>query len=166
MVDIEYIQNKVLELGKVIAAPASLLVVSDKQISDGVPYIQFLNNQYRFVVSERGVKVSDFVTSSLDELLYFIFSRIASSIGYSYESENRIYDQDYRRISFSRRIELLEMLNKEWAKRESACISTILEEAPYDDDVFKRVELSKLLMTKGLSADQAYSKACEKYPFP
>lgn len=166
MVNIEDIQNKVLELGRVIAAPASLLVVSDKPASDGVPFIQFLDNQYRFIVSERGVDVSDFVTSSLDELLYFIFSRIASSIGYSYEAENRIYDQDYRRLSFSRRIELLEMLNMEWAKRERACICTILEEAPYDDDIFKRVELSKLLMTKGLSADQAYSKACEKYPCP
>ncbi|HDV3776009.1 TPA: hypothetical protein RH240_004975, partial [Escherichia coli] len=54
-------------------------------IGDGTPYVTFENNVYNYIHSERGYEFSRKVTSSLDELLYWIMSELAYKIAFQYE---------------------------------------------------------------------------------
>jgi hypothetical protein len=57
-------------------------------------------------------------------------------------------------------------MSESWRKKIEQEIDETLQNAPYDDLSDDRVKLCKKLMDKGLSGEQAYEKACEKFPLP
>jgi hypothetical protein len=163
---IDSIRKIVYELGEKINAPLSLLSLPDQARGDGTPHVELKNNKYHYVSSERGTEFSRDETSDLDELLYWIFSNITSSMAYSFELSHRKSNQDSRRLAFAKRLELLETINPEWAGREAKEIEKVLSTNPYDDDIDLRVALCEELTNKGYSPEDAYKKACVKYPLP
>jgi len=164
--EIDAIRQAVYKLGEKINAPSSLLSLPDQSRGDGTPHIELKNNKYHYVLSEHGTEFSRNETSDLNELLYWVFSNIASSMGYSFELSHRKSNQDSRRLAFGKRLELLEKINPEWANREAKEIEKVLSANPYDDDVDLRITLCKELADKGYSPESAYKKACLKYPLP
>ena len=83
-----------------------------------------------------------------------------------YELKHRKKNEDSRRQRFSKHLELLEKIDPKWKDKKRYEIDETLQNAPYDDNSWKRVEMCIALGEKGLSPDKAYSKACKKYPLP
>ena len=133
MISMDQIRRRVREYGELIDAPQNLLNISDKPIGDGSPHVEITESLYNYVISERGVEHSRRQTKKIDDLLYWIFSDIVSTMSFDYELENRISDRDCRRLAFEHKLRLLGALNKSWKEREAAKIKLTLEESPYSD---------------------------------
>lgn len=127
------IQRKVLEIGGSIDAPRSLLLIHDGPVDDGAPYIEIGKEGFEYISSERGYEIFRRVAPSLDILLYWIFERVTSRLAMEYELKNRIEGQDSRRVYFSRKIELMSVLDPRWAEMLGHDIERILSSAPYVD---------------------------------
>lgn len=164
MNSIEDVRKKVTELGRIINAPLNKLYVFDR--NDGGYHLEFHGDEYHYILNERGQELDRFVTKNFDELLYKIFKHITSSMAFSYEFDNRVPNQDSRRIAFAKKIELMSKINEQWGVKIEQNIAKTLQNSPYDDFSDDRVKLCKKLMDKGLSGEQAYEKACEKFPLP
>jgi hypothetical protein len=132
-VKLEDIQRTVYELGKLIDAPKTLLIVHWRPVDDGTPYVVIEKDHFLYISSERGYEFSRKKTSSLQELLYWIFSNVTSIMSMEYELKNRVKGQDSRRIYFQRQIDLLRMINIEWANKAQVEIKNILISSPYVD---------------------------------
>lgn len=158
------VRKKVAELGQLIDAPQNKLYVFDVEGSDGRYHLEIHNDEYHYISTERGQELDKLVTKSFDELLYKIFNHITSSMAFSYERDNRVLNKDCRRIAFAKKIELMSKINEQWGIKIEQEIAKTLQNSPYDDLAYARAELCGILMGRGVSRDQAYEKACEKYP--
>ncbi|CBJ81796.1 conserved hypothetical protein [Xenorhabdus bovienii str. Jollieti] len=128
------IQEKLNELGSKLGLSKNSIQAFDGPLGDGTPYISFENNRYNLVFSERGSEFERKRTKSLDELLYWMMSSVVLGMAFSYELENRIEDQDCRRLAFPKAIELMKQANPEWVPKIEDKINRILSEHPYDDE--------------------------------
>lgn len=164
MNSIDEVRKKVTELGQLINAPQNKLYIFDR--NDGGYYLELHEDEYHYILNERGQEVDRFITKNIDELLYKIFKHITSSMAFSYEFDNRVPHQDSRRIAFAKKIELMSTISDSWRKKIEEEITKILHNSPYDDLSYARAELCGVLMGKGIPSEQAYEKACEKFPLP
>ncbi|NVJ90940.1 MAG: hypothetical protein HWE34_04750 [Methylocystaceae bacterium] len=166
MLNIIEIRQKVSDLGTRIKAPRIYSAIPDMSSGDGTPHVEIIEDEYHYVTSERGSETSRKVTKEIDQLLFWIFEDIIFSMANSFELKNRIQNKDSRRLYFTKEIELFKQINPKWVERKKKKIESILKSVPYDDDADKRVELCIKLTNSGYSSENAYEKACEKYPLP
>lgn len=108
---------------------------------DCVPYVDIDDKGYHIKCFERGNQIEDDITDNLDELLYWIFSIVTSSVAAEYELKNRIKYQDNRRLMFSKQLELLEMINTDFMIKCRSEIHAILIDHPYDDTNSAKLDL-------------------------
>lgn len=134
MEPIEIIRDEVYKYGGLIDAPKSLLSIPDQPIGNGTPHVEIHSSDYHYVVSERGIEYSRIKTKDIDELMYWIFSDITSSMSFSYEVKNRIERQDIRRVIFKCQLNLLRKMNYKWAEKETENIESIIKNNPYVDE--------------------------------
>ncbi|KLU16137.1 MULTISPECIES: Imm63 family immunity protein [Xenorhabdus] len=133
---IDEIQKKINELGAKIGIHYRDLHIFAESPGDGRPHITLDNDQYNYVCAERGVEFSRKVTSSLDELLYWIMSSFVREVAYQYELDHRIENRDGRRIAFPMVIELMGKLQPAWGLKAKSEIDETLSRSPYDDDSY------------------------------
>lgn len=132
------IEADVNNLAARIAASADDLPSYGRSQDFGHPHVEVSGSQYHFVVVERGQEISRQSSQSYDDLLYWIFQNATHNLAFAYELENRIEDQDCRRIAFPKQIELIGKINAAMAARLSSTIEAILQRSPYDDEPTKR----------------------------
>jgi hypothetical protein len=137
LVDFKYLQEKVRELGGLINAPSSLLILSWEPCGDARPYIVVEGEHFLYIICERGEEFCRKTTDSLDEILYWILHDVISNMAIEYELNNRVSGQDHRRIIFSKIIELFGKINLSWADRAKSEINEILAHAPYNDNAHR-----------------------------
>ncbi|MDR0702645.1 MAG: immunity 63 family protein [Azoarcus sp.] len=142
-VDFKYLQDKVRELGGLISAPSSLLVLRWEPSDDGSPHIVIEGEHFLYIRCERGEELCRKTTDSLDEILYWILRDVVRSMSIEFEFKNRLNKQDHRRIIFSKRIELFRKINPSWANRAESEINEILADAPYNDTPHRRRGVTK-----------------------
>lgn len=130
---IDFIQSIVFDLGRKINAPRNLLMVHDRPLPDGAPYIEINNDSIFVVSSERGFELFRELAPSVDEVIYIIIERAISRMALDYEINNRVEGQDFRRIYFKKKIELMSLINDNWAERVLEDVNKILSESPYAD---------------------------------
>ncbi|RON50086.1 Imm63 family immunity protein [Pseudomonas frederiksbergensis] len=130
---IHEIQSMVDELGKIVDAPKSSLIVLSAPADDGAPYVELHDNSFSYVSSERGYEIYNKSTGSLDELLYWIMSRVVRQMAVKYELDNRAGNCDTRRVYFSRFVQLLGEIKPEWAELARQDVDEILKSSPYLD---------------------------------
>ena len=160
-----HIRKKVKELAKKIDVPANLLPTYRFSAGDASPLIEIdKQGRLHYALIERGEELERRTTENLDELLYWIFSGIATSMAFKYELKNRIEDKDCRRIAFDKQIELLSILNENWSKIEYEEHLQILKNHPFDDLAGLRAKYYRELREKGLPEDEIEKLAFEKYP--
>lgn len=133
MLNFNEIQEKIYEYGSIINAPKDVLKIYPSPQSDGTPYIQINNNEYLYIVEERGMELERRRTANIDVLLYWIMSDVIFFLASQYELENRAEGFDSRRLMFKKEVELFKVLKKDWANITEMRINRILEEAPYND---------------------------------
>ena len=92
---------------------------------------------YHFRIIERGNVLIDSITQSLSEITYWAIKGEISEASAIYEAKNRISNQDFRHIMFDKRIQYFESISPEYAKMVNSEIETILQQAPFQDDLFK-----------------------------
>lgn len=125
---INEVKEKLLEYAKKIAAPGDLIPLINESNDFAYPYIEIDNSGVMYVVlRERGVEIKRNFAGRIEDLLYLVFGYITSSMAYKYEAENRIENQDSRKVIFEKQIELLNILNEEWAKRQKWHLQQILK---------------------------------------
>lgn len=130
---IDYIKKEVSLLGRIIDAPRHLLLVSEEPRSDGSPYFEINGDQIFVVSSERGLELYRKFVPSVDEAVFIIIERAVTRMALNYEINNRVDGQDFRRIYFGKKVELMGLIDKVWADRVLEDINFILSMSPYAD---------------------------------
>src|SRR4051794_20273693 len=73
------------------------------------PAIFIEGRQYYYVIEERGTEISRNSTNDLKELLYWAFKDITFSLACRIELENRVPNQDFRRLLFEENLKIIEI---------------------------------------------------------
>lgn len=100
---------------------------------DGSAHVEFDGTEYSYVVTERGSEFERRRTADRDELLYWLISDAVFDAACEFEVRNRIDGQDFRRMLFAKKIELMCAVRPEWARRQREEIERVLEANPYND---------------------------------
>ena len=129
---ISTIRKKVREYGKKIGAPKQLLIVPTTTDGFGTPHIEIDDQEYHYVVSERGTEHKRKTTRNIHKLLYWIFKDIVFEMASDYELNHRNPEEDFRRILFKKDLELFEKLDEQWYLWEKVELDSILKENPYE----------------------------------
>ncbi len=133
MLTLPEIKVEVDHLAAKINSPENLLPTYGTSEDFARPHIGVDSRFYFYVVVERGQELDRKWAPFLDQLLEWIFADVTFSMAFSYELEHRIESQDGRRIAFAKQIELLAMLDSNWAARESERHQQILRQHPFRD---------------------------------
>jgi hypothetical protein len=133
MIDFDEIQQKVYELGLKGGVPLKYLKIFNCSLQDGTPHIEITDEAYNYVVEERGFELSRLKTSDVNELLFWILDNASSRYAFDYELENRVPNQDSRRIAFNLKIQIMKKINPEWGIRTVEYINETLKKSPYMD---------------------------------
>lgn len=122
-------------VAKIGIQPESI-IFHTSPVGDGTPYISFENGKYNYIWSERGYEFSRKVTSSIDELLYWIIYDFVHAIAVDYEVSSRISGKDSRRIYFPKIVELMRKINENWGLKAQSHLDDILMNSPYEDSLY------------------------------
>lgn len=133
MKNLNDIQKIITEIGEKIDAPKSLLTVFSSPQPDAAPYIKTDDNQYLYIIEERGKKIKIQSTESFDLLIYWLVKDIVFYLSTEYELNNRQENKDSRRIIFEHELQLFRKINTKWSKRREEEIESTLSKAPYED---------------------------------
>lgn len=139
MKSLNEIKSEVDRLAKLICASSNDLPSYGTTRDFAYPHIEVDATLYHYVVVERGQEFERKSTKEFNELLFWIFSDATHNLAFEYELNNRIEDQDCRRIAFPKQVELMKLISQEMGERLEQEISKILNKSPYDDEPTKAV---------------------------
>ena len=131
MLTLPEIKAEVDQLAAKIDTPENLLPTYGYSRDFAYPHIEVDSRFYYYVIVERGQELDRKWAPFLDQLLEWIFVDVTSQMAGTYELTQRVESQDFRRIMFARQIELLALLNPDWAAREAERHQKILRHAPF-----------------------------------
>ncbi len=140
---LDTLKRETRRLAKLILAPDGLLPTWGISRDGGHPHIEHDERGFHLVVVERGSEQQRRTTLDGDQVLYWIFEMITSSMAFEHELRYREPGRDPRRIAFPRQVELLTRLNPQWARRRQREIEMTLETYPFDDDAIHRLDRLK-----------------------
>jgi hypothetical protein len=133
MLTLADIQSTVNDLAAQLNAPANLLPTYGRTDDGARPHIEVEGGRYHFIIVERGEELERYTTGDFGQLLRRIFSSVTSPMSYTYERAHRVAGQDIRRLAFSRQVELMAMLDPQWAAHERRRHEEILGRHPFND---------------------------------
>ena len=132
-VTLEEVKTQIEELARIINVHPRMFPSFGSMTWESWPFIEQDEKGYLYyVVSEKGYR-KEILAMDLDHLLYLVFEGITVDIAVQYELNNRIEEQDSRRISFAKQEELLGMLNPKWQQKKADEHKAILQVAPFND---------------------------------
>ncbi|MEO7359019.1 MAG: Imm63 family immunity protein [Gemmatimonadaceae bacterium] len=126
------LEHRVKVLGVGIGATPNDLPTFGYSRDGGYPHVEVDAHHYHYITVERGQELTHIITDDLDELLWHVFQNVAATLATKFELKHRIAGQDFRRLMFAKRIELLGALSPVWAERERAYVEALLLKHPYD----------------------------------
>ncbi|MBI5322791.1 Imm63 family immunity protein [Bradyrhizobium sp.] len=103
------------------------------------PHIEVAHGSYHYVIVERGIERDRRSSDNYHDLLFWIFRDVTHGLAFGYELQNRVEDQDCRRIAFPKQLELMRKIDPALGERLERDIAEILRRAPYDDEPTKAV---------------------------
>ena len=110
-----------------------MLTVRSTPSGFGDPHVEIDNKGSHYVIWERGREHERRTTEELDELLYWLMKDIVFRMASDYELHHRIPNQDFRRLLFNTKLNLLKRINADFYNRGKDEIDKILIDAPYND---------------------------------
>ena len=120
-------------LGRKINAPHDLMPGYGHSTREGQAYIKVdEHGQLYYVIVESEGEYED-PSPDINDLLYRVFRSIAFSMAAELLANNVIEKEDYRRQYFSKQLEILSVLNKDWKDRAAQEHQVILKFIPFDD---------------------------------
>ena len=133
MKTLEEIEGEISALARKIEARAKDLPTFGRSEDGARPHIEVQAGQYHYVVVERGCELERRATQDFEELLYWVFSDVTSTMAFAFELAHRVEGKDPRRLAFARQLELMSKVSPGFAERAQAGIQRILARAPYND---------------------------------
>jgi hypothetical protein len=100
---------------------------------DGSPHVEFFDEAFQYIVTERGSELERRSTSDIDEILYWLLSDLTFWMAVKWELANRVDGRDCRRLIFSRQTELLRRASDAVSGRRERQIAATLAENPFID---------------------------------
>lgn len=138
MLTFKEIESHVFELAeKLNFKKLDLLPTYGTNRNDARPHIEIDFIFYDFVVLERGKEVLRKSTTEADELFYWISKLMITELAIEYSTNNRNEEEDFRKLLFDKEVQLMELLNEEWAIRLNEEINEVLKRAPYNHQTQK-----------------------------
>ena len=122
------LRQQVFDLAGVIGAPSSLLPTYVDSDDLARPHIEWEGDELHLVVRERGSEQERRKTSSVDEMLFWIFDGVASEMAWDWARRNQTAGQDFRIPWFRMRLELLSKLSRRWVDRFHEEHASLLQE--------------------------------------
>ena len=105
-----------------------------KPHDDGSPHVEYIDDKFHYIVTERGSENDRRSTADTGEILYWMLNDLLFWMSVSYELKHRVEGQDCRRIMFARRIELMRNVGREFTERLEQEIALTLVRNPFVDD--------------------------------
>ena len=130
LLDIPDLQRLVRDLASRLGA--SDFTIRSEPLGDATPYVE-VGDAYHYIISERGKEYERRTTTDLDELLYWIFDGLTSSMAWRYEVRHRREGEDPRRQAFAKQLELIGTLSAVWADRVRKELEEVLRRHPFHD---------------------------------
>ncbi|TYC49667.1 hypothetical protein ESZ50_05870 [Weissella muntiaci] len=95
--------------------------------------VVFENGVLKYIFSERGIITLMFESDNLDDFLFQIFKDITFEMALTFEVSNRVENQDFRRVLFSKQLEILNIIDETYKERAAQEIKDILKVSPFND---------------------------------
>ena len=128
------LRTRIQKMARLIDAPNDLLPAYRTSEQNGGPHIEIDGPMYHYVFAERGNEHDRFSTASINELLYRTFRDIAFSMSSKLARPLQKPGEDFRREMFRQQLELLRLLNPEWAARCAVEHQQVLINHPFVDE--------------------------------
>jgi hypothetical protein len=112
---IEQVRPKILELARRIDAPESYLPKFG--FTNEGTSIEPRGGGLAYMVRERGEVYTDWWVSAEDELFYWVFRDVTSTMAGDWEARHRIEGEDSRRGRFKKQLELMHALSPAWEQQ-------------------------------------------------
>lgn len=111
-----------------------------KVFSDGGT-IYISNNEYHYVIMERGKENKHYRSLDINDILYPLFEGITFSLASKYELKNRNEKEDPRKLLWSKQLELLGKIDPLFKERCQKEIDSILKIAPYKKCNWQKIDV-------------------------
>jgi hypothetical protein len=131
MLTFSEIKQRIEQLGDQIDAPTNLMPTYGTSKNDGTPHIEVSDSSYFYRALERDMVCINRKTSSIDELLFWVYQDVTFNMACSYELAHRDSKVNSRKVIFSYQLGLLSLISIEWKERREDEIAEILKEHPY-----------------------------------
>lgn len=121
MKTIETLRAELLAIGEQLGGgvrPNHYFIIPDKPDYFATPYLEIHDQEYHFVVNERGMEIARKVTPSDDEILYWFTSCGVNALASSYAATHASPDEEFRTAYFRKRFYLMLSIKTAWATRE------------------------------------------------
>src|SRR5664279_2428830 len=114
---LDNIKTSIDNLARKINAPRDLFPGYGNSTDGDHQYIKVdKHGQLYYIIVESGEE-REYPSPDINDLLYLVFRNITFSMAAEFVANNAIEKEDYRRQYFSKHLDLLSMLNKEWRNR-------------------------------------------------
>ena len=120
-------------LARKINAPLDFMPGYGHSIGEDHVYIKVDKHGKLYYVLVDSEGEYEYPSPDINDLLYKVFRSIAFSMALEFIANNVIEKEDYRRQYFSKHLELLSMLNKDWRDRAEQEHQVLLKITPFDD---------------------------------
>ncbi len=129
------IESELHRLAKLIGAKSDQLPTIDNS-REARPNISFSSNGTAYYEAhERGDELFSLPAFDLEQLMFIIFKDVTRLMASKYECQNRIQNEDSRRQLFSKQVELMGTLDRDWAKRTQKEIDEVIRRFPFNDQL-------------------------------
>lgn len=128
--------EKVLDNEEVISALQNThFFYGDGKYEPG-SYVYEKNGIYHYVgVGDRGGIIEEIKSENMEDVLYKIYSGVTFNKATQYAMVNKKKNEDWRRLLFSKQLEILRCINEQYYNRRFDEIQNILISNPYRDNI-------------------------------
>ena len=91
------------------------------------------NDEYHFCSLERGIINKEKTTQNLEEITYWVLEPQVFWLAVQYERQHRMSNRDARRMIFSKELQYLNTIAREYGEIAELEFSNILRENPFQD---------------------------------
>ena len=139
MVTLEVIKNRAYMLGQKIDVERDSTLypqfLEDENLRGEGASIHVNDTLYHYTIMERGKVVKEYESKDLDEILFQLFYDITFDMACKYELEHRNENEDFRRILFTKQLELLQAISNPYYEKGKQRIDEVLGRVPYRDRI-------------------------------
>jgi hypothetical protein len=130
-VELERLQDRYNEICQQIDPVAHPYTILRVRQDNGSAHVEFDDNKFHYVVTERGLDLERRTTPDADEILYWMIHDLTFWMGVAYEFKNRVEGPDARRAIFATWLELMKKAGPVMADRLEFDIAEILAKNPF-----------------------------------